>query len=236
MTTSVANPAESRMGQRFKTLSDVTVLARNLDQRQISGDLPPVLAERLGLPRYRNRLERRFLRRVGAFVAAPELLDSVAPRLASFGEPALRGVIVETGVMCQYAVVRRIIDQSVLKELSASLGLSLANHDARRATSGESIEIARAIASPFVALGDDTEAIVDAVLRDGLQCWTCWVHSQSPALQGFFNALIPSVPQDGTNVASEGCQPRDCRRRSGLFAARLDIALADREEPMQKDA
>ena len=236
MTTTVAIPAESRVAQRLKTLIEATRLVQNLDDNQIAGDLPRELAARLSASRYRPRLERRFLRSTGAMAILPELLESDALRVASLGEAGLRATIVDAGALCQYAALRRIIDQATLAGLSSALGLDLSRHDARRAMQGISIDIAREIASPVSAQASDLAALKQAILRDGLQCWDCWVHRQKNELRTFFAALTPGLPLDGTEIAADGCKPRDCRRRAELLSARLDIALTNRAEPSRKDA
>ncbi len=236
MTGPVASSTERRAAQRLKTLIDVSDLVSRFDDHQINGDLMPAVAERLSARRFRSRLERRFLRRTGLADSLDTLADSEAPVVAGLGEAGLRAVIVDTGVMCQYAILRRIVDQSVLAELSRHLGLDLIRHDARRAVQGMSIDLARVIASPCHAANQETETVINAILHDGLQCWTCWIHGQSQSLRPFFNALTPSLPQDRGVIASDGCHPRDCRRRADLFAARLQKVLKDRNDSMQRDA
>lgn len=245
MTTNAASPTERRSAQRIKTLTDIAALAKGLSHGNLVGDLPPALAERLTASRYRTRLERRFLRRTGASESPAALLEGPASRLVFLGDEGLRDVIVDTGILCQYAILRRIVDQSTLAELSSDLGVALTTHDARRATHGESIDKARAIAASAPAIGEGVEAITTAILRDGLQCWTCWVHSQPQSVTRFLSALTPTAPHDGsghggtdtgTNIATDGCRPRDCRFRSELFSVRLEIALQDREEPARKEA
>lgn len=221
--------------QRFKTLSEVSVLMRDIPSERINDDLPPELASRLAPARFRNRLERRFLFHTGVQAALPDLIASPAGALISLGEAGLRDLIVDAGAMCQFATLRQIVDQAALADLSTHLGLSLAGHDARRAIQGESLERAREIASPPPA-GQEETALIDSVLRDGLQCWTCWIHGQPSALRDFFRALTPPIPQGGGDVATQGCRPRDCHRRAALFAARLDLVLADHEEPIQREA
>jgi len=138
MTGPVASSTERRAAQRLKTLIDVSDLVSRFDDHQINGDLMPAVAERLSARRFRSRLERRFLRRTGLADSLDTLADSEAPVVAGLGEAGLRAVIVDTGVMCQYAILRRIVDQSVLAELSRHLGLDLIRHDARRAVQGMS--------------------------------------------------------------------------------------------------
>ena len=211
----------------------MTALIRDLDHRQIADDLPPALSERLSAPRYRARLERRFIRRTGAVEAAPMLFESAVPQLVALGQTRVNQLILDTGIMCQYAVLRRIVDKSVLADLSDRLGQPLASHDARRATQGPSIDMARDIASSYPP-AEDPQSIVDAILRDGMQCWCCWVHGQPESLHRFLDALLPSSGIDGTNVASrkndngEKCRPRVCRRRADLFVARLDLVLSEK--------
>jgi len=245
MTGTAASSTGRRAAQRIKTLTDIAALAEGLSHGNLAGDLPAALSERLTPSRFRTRLERRFLRRTGAADAPADLLEGPASRLVFLGDKGLRDVIVDTGILCQYAILRRIVDQSMLAELSADLGVALSMHDARRATHGESIDKARAIAAPNPAIGEGVEAITTAILRDGLQCWTCWVHGQPPSMIRFLGALTPTAPHGGsgrngtdvaTGIATEGCRPRDCRFRSDLFSVRLDIALQDREEPARKEA
>ena len=221
--------------QRFKTLSDICTLMRAVPSARIQDDLPSELASRVASPRFRARLERRFLFRTGVHKVLPDLVASPAGALISLGEAGLRDLIVDAGAMCQFAPLRQIVDQTALADLSKHLGLSLAGHDARRAIQGESLARAREIAS-LHPVGQEESALVEAVLRDGLQCWTCWIHGQPPELRDFFKALTPPIPQGGGDVATQGCRPRDCHRRAALFAARLDLALADREEPTQRES
>lgn len=235
MTQIVASSTESRAAQRLKALSDTATLLRKLSPERITCDLPPELANRLKHPRFRTRLERRFLLHTGAQASLPDLIASPAAALISLDESGLRDLIVDVGTMCQFAPLRRIIDQTVLADLSTRLGLPLAAHHARQATHGESLERAREIAAPH-PVGEDEDALVEAILRDGLQCWTCWVHGQPSVLRDFFRALTPPIPQSGGEVATEGCRPRDCHRRAALFAARLDLALAERDEPVRREA
>ena len=210
-------------------------MLKNLSFERIGGDLPPDLSRRLLVSRFRTRLERRFLQRTGVANVLPDLIDSPAGILIGFGDAGLRDLIVDVGAMCQFAVLRRVVAQATLADLSERLGLPLATHDSRRATHGESLDRAREIASPHPA-GEDEHALVDAILRDGLQCWTCWIHGQPSTLRDFFRALTPEIPQGGDDVATEGCRPRDCHRRAALFAARLDLARVEREESIQKEA
>ncbi len=229
MTATVASPTESRAARRFKTLSDASRLMRDISSERLLADLPDDIPQRVAAPRFRARLERRFLLRTGAQAALPDLIDGPAGSLVSLGDRGLHILIVDTGIMCQFATLRQIVDQSVLTDLSTHLGISLIAHDARRAVEGEALDRARDIASPH-PVGQGEDALVNAILRDGLQCWNCWIHSQKPSLGDFFRALTPSLPQDGSIVATEGCRPRDCERRAALFAVRFERALTDREE------
>jgi|GEM_PF-3613036 len=223
MTGAVANPAESPVAQRFKALTRLTTIAQSLDHAQIAGGLPPEFSQRLAHPRYRSRLERRFVRRTELVQVAAAGHDDVALRIASLGEDGLRDVIIDTGLMCQYAALRRIVDRSALSDLSKQMGVDLAGHDARRADQGEAIDLARAVAAPEVALTGDAEAVIDAVLQNGLQCWNCWTHRQPPVLARFLNALLPSLPEGDSGENRAQCRPGECRRRADLFSVRLNL-------------
>jgi len=233
MSRGLAGPTEGRVAQYVRTLADATALISDLGHDRLVDDLPPALSERLSAPRYRARLERRFIRRTGAVEAAPALFENPVPQLAAMGRAQVNQLILDTGIMCQYAVLRRIVDKSVLADLSDRLGLPLALHDARRATDSPSMDMAREIASPYPP-AEDAQSIIDAILRDGMQCWCCWIHGQPESLHRFLDALIPSSGVDGTDVASrmdgkgEKCRPRVCRRRADLFVARLDLVLTEK--------
>lgn len=214
---------------RLGALRQTADMLRGLDHAQIADGIPADLSRRLAAPRYRARLERRFARRKGLGAGSDAPDDSVR-RAASLGEAGLRAVIVDAGVLCQYAALRRLVDQATLADLSAQLGLDLAAHDARRATQGEAIDLARALACPEPGRASDTEALIHAILDDGLRCWSCWVHARPPAFARFLDALIPGLPGDGPVVASQPCKPRDFARRAALFEARLVEASEERGE------
>ncbi len=241
MTETVASPTESRAAQRFKTLSDTAALLGSLSSERLGDDLPSDMAQKLLSPRFRKRLERRFLLRTGVHDALPDLINSPAGKVISLGDAGLRDMIVDSGIMCHFAALRQIVDQVALKDLSTRLGLSLAAHDARRAVQGVSLDHASRITSRH-PVGENDDELIEAILKDGLQCWCCWIHGQSIVLRDFFQALTPPTLYDGDYVATEGCCAKDCQHRAALFADRLSLTLAEHgeqaenDEPVRKEA
>ena len=213
------------MARRLKTLTDMRTMLGALSRERLLRDLPESLAGRLDAPRYRARLERRILHRSGAAGAVAELLDGPAPALVALEEEGLRRLVADVGAMCQYAALRRVIDRTVLDALSARLDLPLAGHDARIGRQGDSLDRAVEIAAPPPDT-DDPDAVAHAILREGLQCWACWIDGHPPEQAGFYRILTPSFPGRDGEVSATGCRPRDCRPRVALFDARLALAVA----------
>lgn len=227
MTRTARAPAAGQAANRLDAYRRMADMLRGLDHVQLSDGIPVALSRHLAAPRYRARLERRFARRTGLSSVFATLGEPILDA-ASLGEAGLRAVIVDTGVLCQYAALRRLVDQAVLADLSAQLGLDLTAHDARRATGGEVIDLARALACPEPGPSGDVETLIHAILDDGLRCWTCWVHARPPGSARFLEALVPALPGAGPVIASEPCKPRDCARRAALFQARLTKASEER--------
>lgn len=234
MTPIAAHPAGSLVSQRIKTLKRLSVMLGHLDHVQLIGDAPAALTDLLRAPRYRDRLERRFARRTGVLDIPGEMLSAPVQQVAALGLDGVRYLIVDAGSMCHYAALRRIVDQSLLTDISAQTGLEMATHEARKATDTLSLKLARALAVPEPSDVTDSETIIHAILADGLHCWNCWVHSHPTAIRRFLEALLPILPGGGTNIAGGSCTPRECRRRAELFDARIKAAYPNEDEALQE--
>ena len=209
-------------------------LLGDLSTERLCVDIPPALTRHLSTPRFRTRLERRFLQRVGGAGVLSDLAEGPALRVVTLEEEGLRRLIADAGAMCQYSALRRIVDQSALAALSSRLDLRLSDHGSRRDTQGDSLDKAVEIAAT-PPMSDDRDSLAVAILREGLQCWFCWIHGQPKALGQFYRALTPSFPQEEADIATSGCRPRECRRRAALFEARLSLATGAEDASCEED-
>jgi hypothetical protein len=173
------------------------------------------------------------MRKAKVLDSLPTLLDSEAEAIASYGEHGLHALIVDTGIVCHHAALRRIVDAQTLSELGGLLGIALDTHDARIVKASESLSIARSITTKSPA---DVEPLAAAILHDGLHCWNCWIEHQPASLHGFFRRMTPSALRmqdmpDGVTRARS-----DCRHRVSLFDARRALVTERDEVPLRRKA
>ncbi len=233
MTPAVANRAECPVPQRLKTQRQAASLTAGISTAQIVGDLPPSLAVLLSESRYRMRLERRFLRKSRVGDSCRDLLASPAEAIIAHGEHGLQALIIDTGIVCHYAALRRIVDAATLAELSAFLGIALNTHDVRLSKASDSLSLSHLIdaQSPI-----GVEPLAAAILQDGLQCWLCWIHRQPETLHEFFRQLTPPTLRVGGLPDHSGCTKRVCKHRAALFDIRHALVVEPDDMPVRKEA
>ncbi len=233
MTPTVASKAERLVPQRLKTDMRITSLMTTISSAQIMGNLHPDLAEILRSPRFRGRLERRYLRKARVFDSLPCLLSSEAESIVALGEHGLHALIVDTGIVCHYAALRRIVDVKALANLAKILGIALEGHDARITKASDSLTLSRLIRARSP---EEIEPLASAMLRDGLQCWNCWIERQPTSLHGFFRQLTPPALRSVALSDADACTARNCRHRAALFDIRRALVAERDEMPLRRKA
>jgi hypothetical protein len=233
MTSAVATGAESSAARQLKTHIDVASIMGAMSRTQLAGSFAPALAGRLASPRFRKRLERRYLRCSGALKALPVLAEGQASDIVALGSDGLLSLIVDTGVVCHYAALRQIVDRSSIERLSRLVGHPLAEHEARYEGRSASLDLARQIGAYAPA---DIEGLAAAIFRDGFQAWSCWTHRQDEAVLDFYRMLTPAFPTNVTVQEIDGCRKRDCSLRAALFETRLALVGQSHDTPLREEA
>ncbi len=232
MIKSVANRAEGQAARQFKDLCDLHTLSGLFNQRVLDADVPVAVRGVLMHPRFRSRLERRALRRFGAFSNPSSVTDDDIFNLIAADDAAIEFMFADIGAYCNYAALRRIVDPSDAERVSLELGIDLTHHEARGLSESPTMNIAYQL--PSVSKSIELSDLPSAILRDGAVCFGCWLEQRPLAAQRLVWALLAEKLREITPLPEKRSK-REAERRAALVGARLAV-LHEGPDDLQESA
>ena len=220
MITKAANQAESLTVRRYKDLSKMHDMSVRFNERTVNSGIPANVVPLLSQGRFRKRLERRALRRFGAFSDLSALIARDVTYLTTASDRELECIIADIGAYCHYAPLRRILDPSDLEELSSETGIDLTRHEARGFSESSAMSIAYEL--PGTEHTNTLSEQADLIRRDGALCFACWLDQKPPGAQRLLWAQIPDSLREIMPLSGNRSK-REIDRRAALVGARLAV-------------
>lgn len=228
MKADAARGTERPAQRRLKNLTELSRVIRDVPEHLLLADLPDSVAPILKATRFRKRLEAGTLKASGV-MRDPDVVSEPPVRdILGLSGAELRALICDTGVCCQFAALRKVLDQAELRRLSDALDVDLLDHAARSTVRTEEMKLTRFVLSASPADNDD--GLQEAILRDGLACWVSWISRQHASARAFLMLLTPPDLLDRMPHRPGARQSEDGRARSALFGLRLAAISRNEKE------
>ena len=176
----------------------------------------PALASR----RFDLRLADRAARRMGLPECARIAAKSGPIRDLMIRDGAVRSLIISVGAACHHARLSLVVDRADLAVIETGLGVSvdalLRQAEGTSRAAGKSVRSSGTDGAP--------QDLIDAVMRDGANCWRCWLGTRETELARVLWAVTPVELRDLTRAVPVGGdrERREKAQMVGATLARLD--------------